>query len=167
MAHVVNGGLAGGALLEYDAQTGRLLARSTARLLSDSVAATNLTAVPEGVWASFRTGMLGLTLHLRQHDLAMVSPPGTSVALMPANGLFHWPMDASTLYGGGALWLANDAGILACLDPVTANVRASERVPASQTPELLAVDPAGHRLFALKQGKLGLVEITPPRRCWR
>jgi outer membrane protein assembly factor BamB len=167
MAHVVNGGLEGGAVLEYDARTGRTLARSSARLLNDSVAGAALTAVPGGVWASFRTGMLGLTIHLRQQDLAMIAPPGSSVALLPANGLFHWPMSATTIYGGGSLWLANEAGIVACLDPERGTVRASERIPPSRQTDLLAVDTRGHRVFALQEEpRLQIVQLTPPLRCW-
>ncbi len=74
------------------------------------LAGVALTAMPGGVWASFRTGMLGLTIHLGQHDLAMITPPGPGVAQRPANGLFQWPMSATTVYGGGALWLVNEAG---------------------------------------------------------
>jgi outer membrane protein assembly factor BamB len=166
MAHEVKGGLEGGTVLEYDARTGRELARATAGPpLSYSVAGASLTPVPGGVWASFRTGMLGLTIHLRQHDLALLAPPGQRVASTPANSLFHWPMDATTVYGGGSLWLANESGIIACLDPATGAVRAREHVPASQTPDLDSVDTAGHHLLA----RLGneVVQITPPRTCWR
>lgn len=167
MAHIVKGGVEGGTVLEYNARTGRTLARSSARLLNDSVAGAALTAVPGGVWASFRTGMLGLTIHLREHDLAMIAPPGLSVASLLANGVFHWPMSATTIYGGGALWLANESGIVACLDPTSGKVLASEHVPPSQFPDpLLAVDPTSHQVFALDGPRVRLVQLTPPRRCW-
>jgi streptogramin lyase len=74
-------------------------------------------------------------------------------------------MDATTIYGGGSLWLANEAGILACLDPTTGIVRAREPVPASQTPDLVAVDTTDHHLFA-RQGNQ-LIQISPPQTCWR
>jgi len=74
----------------------------------------------------------GLTIHLRQQDLAPVAPPGPGIEWQPATGVFHWPMYATTAYGGGALWLANQVGIVACLDPQTGEVRASERVRQSQ-----------------------------------
>lgn len=161
-------GLVGGAVLEYDARTGRLLARSSARLLTGSVAGAALTAVAGGVWAAFRTGMLGLTIHLRQPDLAMVAPPGASVASLPANGLFHWPMSATTIYGGGALWLATESGIVACLDPASGKVRASERLPPAQFLDpLLAADPGSQQLFALEGPRVRLVSLLPPKRCWR
>jgi hypothetical protein len=167
MAHVVKGGVEGGTVLEYNARTGRTLARSSARLLNDSVAGAALTAVPGGVWASFRTGMLGLTIHLRAHDLAMIAPPRSSVASLPANSLFHWPMSATTIYGGGALWVANEAGIVACLDPERGTVRASEHIPPSRQTDLLAVDTLGHHVFALdNEPHLQIVQLTPPQRCW-
>lgn len=166
MANEVKGGVEGGAVIEYDAGSGRELARAHGGPpLSYSVAGAVLTAVPGGVWASFRTGMLGLTIHLRQRDLALQPPPGAGIASTPANGLFHWPMDATTVYGGGSLWLANEAGIVACLDPTTGAVRARERVPASRTRDLIAADPATHRLFALESG--ALFQIAAPRSCWK
>lgn len=129
---MVSGGVEGNEALEYDARSGRRLATASSGLITYSVAAAALTAVPGGVWASFRTGMMGLTIHLRQQDLAPVAPPGPGIEWQPATGVFHWPMYATTAYGGGALWLANQVGIVACLDPQTGEVRASERVRQSQ-----------------------------------
>ena len=165
LARKVHGGLAGGALVEDNAASGAQLARASSPLLSESVAGSGLTAVPGGVWASFRTGMLGLTLHLRQRDLAQIAPPGPKVASTPANGLFHWPMSASTLYAAGSLWLTNESGVLACLDPVTGRVQARERISPQEVLDLLAVDPAGHHLIALNNATT-LIEITPPASCW-
>jgi hypothetical protein len=167
VAHVVKGGVEGALLFEYDARSGRKLAGPARGLLRDSTLGAALTAVPGGVWASFRTGMLGLTIHLRQQDLSMIAPPGPRIALRPANGLFHWPMDASTLYGGGALWLANDAGIVACLNPQSGKARALEHVPPSGWLGLLSADPHSQRLYA--SGVTGdlVLQLTPPRRCWR
>ncbi|HEY3036361.1 MAG TPA: hypothetical protein VGJ54_17105, partial [Streptosporangiaceae bacterium] len=128
VAHLVNGGIEGNEVFEYDARSGRRLAVAASGLVTDSVAGAALTAVPGGVWASFRTGMLGLTIHLRQDDLAVIAPPGPGIAQTPAISVFHWPMYATTVYGGGALWLANQTGIVACLDPQTGKVRAKERL---------------------------------------
>jgi hypothetical protein len=134
-------------------------------LITDSVAGAALTAVPGGVWASFRTGMLGLTIHLRQTDLAVIAPPGLGIAQTPATGIFHWPMYATTVYGGGALWLANQTGIVACLNPRTGKVRAREKVLQGRLIyRLLAADPVSRQVFAV--GARGLVQISPPRRCW-
>jgi hypothetical protein len=137
MAHIVKGGLAGWAVIEYDSRSGRELAQAQRGLITYSVAGASVTAVPGGVWASFRTGMLGLTIHLRQSDLAMIPPPGQNVAQSPANTLFHWPMSASTIYAGGALWITNESGIIACLNPLSGQVRASEHIQRS--PSSLAV----------------------------
>lgn len=164
-AHVVRGGIGGNVMLEYDARSGRRLAAASGGLITYSVAGAALTAVPGGVWASFRTGMMGLTIHLGRKDLRMIAPPGPGIALRRPNGVFHWPMYATTAYGGGAFWLANQLGIVACLDPRTGKVRASERVRQSQLIDrLLAVDPVLDAIYALKTG--GLFQITPPRRCW-
>jgi hypothetical protein len=164
-AHIVDGGFGGLVMLEYDARSGRLLAAASSGLLSYSVAGAALTAVPGGVWVSFRTGMLGLTIHLRQADLKMIAPPGPGIALTSPNGVFHWPMYEATAYGGGALWVANQVGIVACLDPRTGQVRASERVSQARLPyQLQAIDPARHAIYALSAN--GLLQIIPPPRCW-
>lgn len=168
MAHVdAKGGLSGGAVFEYDARSGRKLAEADSGLITYSVAGAGLTAVPGGVWASFRTGMLGLTIHLRQRDLAEMAPPGKKVALSPANTLFHWPMSASTFYAGGALWVANESGIIACLDPQTAKVRASERIPPDEAPAFVGVDLGSRTLFIVGATGRGVMTIRPPQRCWR
>lgn len=164
-AHVVRGGMGGLVVLEYDARTGRKLAAASGGLIRDSVAGAALTAVPGGVWASFRTGMLGLTIHLGANGLRMIAPPGPRIALAPATGVFHWPMYETTTYGGGALWVANQVGIVACLDPRTGTIRASEHLPQAQLIyQLDATDPPARTIFALHNGDL--VQITPPRRCW-
>jgi hypothetical protein len=160
-----DGGMVGLVMLEYDARSGRRLAEASGGLIRDSVAGASLTAVPGGVWASFRTGMMGLTVHLGANALPMITPPGRHIALTPANGLFHWAMSGETIYGGGALWLANEGGWLACLNPRTGHVRAAERIPLSRGPiDPLAVYRARHQVIAA--GDQGLVEVTPPKRCW-
>jgi hypothetical protein len=109
--------------------------------------------------------MLGLTIHLGAKGLRMIAPPGPGIALAPATGVFHWPMDETTAYGGGALWVANQVGIVACLDPRTGKIRASEHLPQSQLIyQLDAIDPTARTIFAHHYGDL--LQITPPRRCW-
>ena len=167
-AHGTRGGGVGGAvMLEYAARTGRLLATASGGLLHDSLAAAGLTAVPGGAWVSFRTGMMGLTVHLSRDGLRMIAPPGPGIALRPANGLFHWFMFAATAYGGGALWLANQEGITACLDPRTGRARASEHATHAANRlifQILAVDPVRRVIYGWS-GR-GLLQLTPPRRCW-
>jgi hypothetical protein len=165
VASVVRGGCERNAVFEYGARTGRRLAAATRGPITYSVVGSWLTAVPGGVWASFRTGMLGLTLHLRQRDLAMIAPPSARTLLRAPHSLFHWAMTATTLYGAGALWIST-LEFMACLDPRTGTTRAIERIPQSGgAPQPVATDRSSHQLFAL--GPDGLVQITPPHRCWR
>jgi hypothetical protein len=157
---------ASGMIFEYNARTGRELAAASGGVIRYAVAGANLTAVPGGVWASFRTGMMGLTIHLGAHGLPMISPPGPRIARTPPTGVFHWPMYATTSYGGGALWLTNETAILACLDPRTGAIRADEHLSLSQLISgVEAIDPVARAIFALHYGDL--LQITPPRRCWR
>lgn len=168
-AHVVRGGMEGLVMLEYVARSGHRLAESSGGLLRYSVAGAGLTAVPGGVWVSFRTGMLGLTIHLRRNGLRMITPPGPGIALRPATGVFHWAMSVAAAYGGGALWLAT-LRVVACLDPRTGKVRASERAGQSPAPpsqlvsQLQAIDPVTHTIYG--PNGTGLVQVIPPRRCW-
>ena len=160
-----DGGIAGLVMLEYDARSGRRLAEASGGLIRYSVAGAALTAVHGGVWASFRTGMMGLTVHLGANGLPMITPPGPRIGLTPPTGVFHWPMSATTSYGGGALWVANETAIVACLDPRTGLVRASEHLPSPQyISGFEAIDPVARTIFAFGYG--ALLQITPPSRCW-
>lgn len=165
-AHIAkDGGMTGLVMLEYDARSGQQLAEASDGLIRYSVAGAGLTAVPGGVWASFRTGMMGLTVHLGANGLPMITPPGPRIVRTPLAGVFHWPMYATTSYGGGALWVANEAAIVACLDPRTGTVRASEHLPLSRfISGFEAIDPVARTIFAFDYG--ALLQITPPRRCW-
>ena len=96
----------------------------------------------------------------------MIPPPSPRIALTPANGLFHWAMGGGTIYGGGVLWLANEGGWVACLNPQTGQVKAAERIPSTRgliSP--LAADGATHQMIATGEG--GLVQVAPPKRCWQ
>ncbi len=167
-AHVVRGGVEGLVMSEYDARSGHLLVRASGGALRYSVAGAQLTAVPGGVWASFRTGMLGFTIHLASTSLRMINPSSPRALLkLPATGIFHWPMYSTTSFSGGALWVANQVGIVACLDPRTAAVRAIEHLPAGKVIDQIgAVSPATRTILALRVSNNDLVQITPPRRCW-
>ncbi len=77
--YVASGTGRGGAVVsEYAGGSGRLLASQAGSPLRDSAGGAALTAVPRGVWASFRTGMLGETVLLRR--------PGLRVVALPAQG---------------------------------------------------------------------------------
>jgi hypothetical protein len=64
--------LGGAGLREYSASSGRLLASASGKPLRFSVSGAALTAVPGRVWASYRTGMAGQTILLRQRGLRTV-----------------------------------------------------------------------------------------------
>jgi hypothetical protein len=153
------------AVFEYDAVTGRLLASAEHGPVTFGLAGAELTATPPGVWASYRTGMLGATILLRQRGLVTVQPPDGGG---PGPGsVYVWGMGATTVYGGGTLWLANEGGVLACSSPQSGAVRAKTRTRPGLlvSSELLAVNPAAHLVYGLGSG--GLIAISPPARCWR
>ncbi len=155
------------AVLEFDARSGYLLAGTPATsAVTDSVAGGALTAVPGGVWMSFRIGMSGETILLRQSDLAVVGPPSPLLnqGVQP-DGVFRWMMDASTIYGDGALFLVNENRVMACVDPHSGVPRAQARLAAAfaGTVQLLAVDPGSGQVYATDGD--GLQVITPPAAC--
>jgi hypothetical protein len=157
--------------LEYAAGTGRLLAAAARSPLRFSVGGAELTAVPGGVWASFRTGMLGQTVLLRQSGLGSVPLPAAVArpGVPPAStwrGIYSYAMGASTGYGGGALWLSQDtSGLTGCVTPGTGQVRsaATLRLLAGGG-EVLGVRPSAREVFAA--GPSGLIVVTAPARCW-
>ena len=163
----VSGHAVDASVLEYDARTGQALAATPAdSAVTDSVSGGILTAVPGGVWMSFRVGMSGETLFLRRSDLAVVGPPSSALDQPRPDGVFTWMMDASTIYGAGALLLVNQDGVMACIDPDTGAIRVQEHVAgaAGSPVALLAVDGASRRVFATDGS--GLEAITPPPACW-
>jgi hypothetical protein len=137
---------------EYAASTGHRLATT----VLSSAGPSALTAVPGGVWASFRTGMNGRIVLLRQRGLREVTPSAS---------IFTWPMDATTVYGGGRLWLAEELGAVGCIAPGTGQVADRGRMPLLDfTPWLLAVNASRQLLYA--QDGVAVISITPPRACW-
>lgn len=150
----------GGAVArEYAARSGRLLVSASGKPLEFSVSGASLTAVPAGAWASFRTGMLGETILLRQRSLHAVTVAGHL-------GLFNWAMDNTTAYGGGALWLAVEGGRIGCADPATGHVRSHSKFKAlANGGQFLAVDPARRQLLAFAGS--AVVAVTAPPQCLR
>jgi hypothetical protein len=167
---VGEGPLGGVTALEYAAGTGRLLATAARSPLRFSVGGAALTAVPGGVWASFRTGMLGQTVLLRQPGLGSVPLPATyRPGVPPASArpdFYSYAMGASTGYGGGALWLSQDtSGLTGCVAPGTGQVRSAATLRLlADGGELLGVRPSTREIFAA--GPSGLIVITAPARCW-
>jgi hypothetical protein len=112
--------------------------------------------------------MLGATILLRRRGLVTILPPGYGQPPTSRLGdVYDWPMDATTVYGGGALWLANEAGVMACASPRTGGVRARRRTRQGSLlgDDLLAADQPAHLVYDL--GTTGLIAITPPAACWR
>jgi hypothetical protein len=157
----------GAVLLEYSASTGKLLAETDSTPVSYSIAGAELTALPAGVWVSFRTGMQGRSVLLSEQDLATMIDPAPAG---PSENVYYWPMFSSSVYGGGALWVTTQTGFVACVNPATGRVRAAETVTSqpAQLGGLLAADATTRQVlgFALNDGYHELVSITPPRGCW-
>ena len=160
--YVASGTGRGGAVVsEYAGGSGRLLASQAGSPLRDSAGGAALTAVPRGVWASFRTGMLGETVLLRR--------PGLRVVALPAKDqrIYGWTMWASTRYGSGSLWLSQSTtGRTACIAPATGRVRSSAVLRQLNNGGLLLAAGAAARVV-YATGRSGLVAISAPRTCWR
>ncbi len=157
----------GAVVLEYTASAGRRLAQAAGGALYWSAGGAWLTAVPDGVWVWFRTGMLGLSGLLSKRSLNVVAGLSTTLDAgeSPATGIgtiYDWAMGSSAAYAGGALWVTTNGGLVACVNPVTGRVRAQERVTSQ--PILVTPDPAARRIVVV--GDTGIVAITPPPDCW-
>ena len=161
------------AVEERTARSGHLLATTSATSpVTGSVAGGFLTALPDGVATSFRTGMDGETVLLGAAELAAVTPPGLTTAdrgidQSPGN-VFSWPMSASTLYASDTLWIANEWGVLACVDPATGAVRDSEqeRQGRGDLLELLGTERHSRQLVVSTAGG-DILAITTPSSCGR
>jgi hypothetical protein len=147
----------GGAVVrEYQARSGRLLVSASGKPLTFSIAGASLTAVPAGAWASFRTGMLGQTILLRQRNLH-------AVTVTDHLGLFSWAMDNTTAYGDGALWLGVEGGRIGCADPATGHVRSRSKLKAlADGGQFLVVEPGGKLLAFAGES---IIRITAPPAC--
>jgi hypothetical protein len=171
----------GAVVLEYSAGTGRIVAQSDGGTLKWSVGGASLTAVPGGVWVWFRTGMLGQSGLLSARSLSVAGgfPTAFSPADSPATGIgtiYDWAMSSSSAYSGGVLWVTTSPGLVACLNPVTGQVRAQEIVTSGQVLAVyaLAADRTARQMVAVTSTTnntsgvmtVMLETITPPRDCW-
>jgi hypothetical protein len=149
----------GGAVVdEYAARSGRLLATTDRAPLKFSVAGAALTAVPGGVWASYRTGMAGQTILLRRRGLGVVRARG--------GRLFSWFMTGGTAYGDGSLCAGASSGDIGCVAPGTGRIRSRTTLkPMMDGGEMLAVSLARHEVYAV--GQSDILAVTAPARCWR
>jgi len=75
-------------------------------------------------------------------------------------------MFATTVYGGGALWLANMDAAIACIGPQSGAIRVQTTLPGLRdSGRLFTVDPGQHLVYAM--GRRGVVAISAPPACWR
>lgn len=167
----IDGKMVDAAIEERLAMNGNLLFTTSATSpVTASVAGGELTALPGGVATSFRTGMMGATELLDATGLAPITPPGLGPSYAgvdePPGDIFSWPMGDSTLEGGGSLWIQNQWGILACVNPVTGALFASEQTshPSASVMTLLGVRPVSHQLLAAFGDEV--ISITAPTSCW-
>jgi hypothetical protein len=167
----IDGKMVDAAVEERMAMNGNLLFTTSASSpVTGSVAGGLLTALPGGVATSFRTGMMGATELLDATGLTAITPPGLGSANRgddePPGDVFTWPMGDSTLEGAGSLWIQNQWGVLACVNPATGAVFASEQPsqPNATFMTLLGVQPASHHLLASFGDDV--ISITPPASCW-
>ena len=167
----IDGQMVDAAVEERAAGSGQVLATTSATSpVTESVGGGILTALPDGVATSFRTGMDGETVLLGALGLTPIIPPGLGSVengiVEPPADVFSWPMDASTLYASGSLWIENERGVLACVDPATGAVRGSEqdRQDGGQILELLGTENHAHELLASTMGD-EILAITTPSAC--
>jgi hypothetical protein len=155
-----NGPDGGSVVFEYNARNLRQRASNGRRPLTFSVGGARLTAAPGGVWVSFRTGMLGQTVLLRQHGLRFVTLPGSG----KPGDLFDWVMTATTEFAGASVFLAKEGGQIGCMNPGTGHIRARGSVPAlASTAELVGAAKDGRVLYGWSLR--GIIAITPPSAC--
>jgi hypothetical protein len=159
------------AVEERTASNGQLLATTSATSpVTGSVAGGILTALPDGVATSFRTGMDGETVLLGAASLAAITPPGLGTADRgidkPPGDVFSWPMSASTLLASDTFWIENEWGVLACVDPATGAVRDSEqdRRDSGDLLELLGTEGHSRQLVVSTMGG-EVLAITTPSGC--
>jgi hypothetical protein len=147
-------------VLEYDAANVRKLAMNTRTVTAVAVGGGKLTATAGGVWVSFRTGMLGHTVLLRQRGLRSVKLPGAGTP----RSLFSWPMGASTAYLPPSLYLIQSVGVAGCANARTGHVRARGTIAGqSEVDELFGFAQRGRVLYAAAPH--GVIAIRPPAVC--
>jgi len=134
---------------------------TTTSVTAVNVGGGMLTAAPGGVWVSFRTGMLGQTVLLRQQGLRAVKLPGAG----SRHSLFTWAMGASTAYAAPSLYLVQSVSAVAgCVSPRTGHIRARGHVAGHhEADELLGSAQHGRVLYAA--GTRGVFAIRPPAGC--
>jgi hypothetical protein len=158
-SHRTGGGFS--PVLEYGTASLRKLAMNTKSVTAVNVGGGMLTAAPGGVWVSFRTGMLGQTVLLRQQDLRSVKLPSAG----SRHSLFTWAMGATTAYAAPSLYLVqNVSAVAGCVSPSTGHIRARGHFAGHlEADELLGSAQHGRVLYAAAAH--GVFAIRPPTGC--
>jgi hypothetical protein len=165
-------------VVEVDARNGQIVAATSASPQGGVALSLNggqVVGLPDGVAYSARSGMAGDTVLLTKAALSTVAIPGADSGgfTAPPSDIYTWMMSASTIYGGGALWVDNGNGVLACVDPRTGVARAEAGNPVvtgnsvrfgGNSFQLLGTDAASHTLFASAENRL--LAIAAPAGCW-
>jgi outer membrane protein assembly factor BamB len=152
----ISGG--GGIVREYSMATGRVLAvtsESPASILASFTSGPAMVAMPGRLWVYSRTGMMGASALLSQARLAVLRQPRPETF----DGPYEWGEGADAVYQDGVLWWADSSGYLACIDPATGTVRASDTL-TSPISQILAVTS---RVYVVVNA--GVAAITPPAAC--
>ncbi|HLI57711.1 MAG TPA: hypothetical protein VKY26_11860, partial [Actinomycetota bacterium] len=139
---------------EYNASTGSLL-RQVA--VPAAIVAPDVAATATGVWVGYRTGLAGEAELLSSQSLTRIEPPPTPPGESSV-GPFDQIGGIGVSISDGALWLTGQSS-LACADPRTAAVGASETVTAPP-----AVVAGGGVLYASDAGAVDVV--SPPAICF-
>ncbi|MGO9911197.1 MAG: hypothetical protein ACLPQS_08580 [Acidimicrobiales bacterium] len=113
-------------VLEFEASNGALIAT---RSRMPAVSGPELTEVPGGVWASYRTGMLGTSIKLAEPSLRYEIPAKRATNVLPAPDVAVGMGEEATL-AGNVLFLTDLAGV-SCLAATGNRVLASERWPGN------------------------------------
>jgi len=147
-------------VIEYSVSSGQRLAINTRSVHAAALGGGTLTAAPGGVWVSFRTGMAGGKLLLRQPDLGLVKLPGAG----SPRSLFKSEMWAVTEYADTSVFLVKFDGTIACLNPRTGHVRARGTVSGGrEISQLLGFRRPNGPLYAVTAH--GVIAVRQPAAC--
>lgn len=155
---------------EIDLASGTVVARNT-DLAIQGPGPGSVTAVDQGVWLSWRTGMFGSTALLAKFGLSLQPSPTdpSPVDKEGPNDLFRSIMGGRTILADGVLWIAAGDGQVGCLDPATGAVRSEYAFPRAGD-GLIGVGNTGTLYFDYQSGASepgsSLLAATPPGACF-
>jgi hypothetical protein len=124
-------------------------------------------AVPDGVWVSYRTGMLGSAELLSYPHLTRLSPtPPHSAGDRPLPGTSQ-AMGIEVTVTGRTTWLTDLAGI-ACVDTATGRLGVDHLLNKNEA-GLSILGSVGRHLYAVTQASPNgtrIVQVQVPKKCW-